>query len=47
MMLAQAILKRKFPSVDKLLKKAFEKNKPCGLFLEFYGILHMLCATSD
>ena len=40
--LAQSILKRKFPSIDKPLqkkapeKKAFEKHKPRGLFLEFY-----------
>ena len=34
--LAQSILKRKFPSVDKPLKKAFEKYKPRGVFLEFY-----------
>ena len=37
--LAQLILKRKFPSVDKPLKKAFEKHKLQGLFSEFYGIL--------
>ena len=47
--LAQSILKRKFPSVDKPLriqalpkispsKRAFEKYNPRGLFLEFYGI---------
>ena len=29
--LAQLILKRKFPSVDKPLKKAFEKHKLQGL----------------
>ena len=44
--LAQSILKRKFPSVDKARappkispsKRAFEKYKPRGLFSEFYGI---------
>ena len=47
--LAQSILKRKFPSLDKPLriqaspkispsKRAFEKYKPRGLFSEFYGI---------
>ena len=36
--LVQSILKRKFPSVDKPLKRAFEKYKPRGLFSEFYGI---------
>ena len=47
--LAQSILKRKFPSVDKPLriyappkkspsKRAFENYKPRGLFSEFYGI---------
>ena len=49
-MLAQSILKRKFPSVDKPLrikappkvspsKRAFEKYKPRGLFSEFYRTL--------
>ena len=49
MRLAQSILKRKFPSVDKPLRmqappkislseRAFEKYKPRGLFSEFYGI---------
>ena len=48
--LAQSNLKRKFPSVHKPLrikappkispsKRAFEKYKPRGLFLEFYGII--------
>ena len=37
--LAQSILKRNFPFVDKPLKRAFEKCKPRGLFSEFYGIL--------
>ena len=47
--LAQSILKRKSPSVDKPLrtlaplkispsKRAFEKYKPRGLFSEFYGM---------
>ena len=47
--LAQSILRRKFPSVDKALrifappkislsKRAFEKYKPRRLFSEFYGI---------
>ena len=51
--LAQSILKRHFPSVDKLLrilasqkispsKRAFEKYKPQGLFSEFYGMLFKL-----
>ena len=31
------MLKRKFFSVDKPLKRAFEKYKPRGLFQEFYG----------
>ena len=35
--LAHSTLKRKFPSVRKPLEKAFEKYKPQGLFLEFYG----------
>ena len=43
--LAQSILKRKFPSVGKPLRKplqkqskrAFEKYKPHGIFSEFYG----------
>ena len=36
--LAQSILKRKFPSVDKPLKKGpLKKYKPQGLFSEFYG----------
>ena len=37
MSLAQLILKRKFSSADKPLKKGHWKNKPRGLFLEFYG----------
>ena len=47
--LAQLILKRQFPSIDKPLrikappkispsKRVFEKYKPQGLFSEFYGI---------
>ena len=37
--LAQSILKRKFPSIlISPSKRAFEKYKPRGLFLEFYGI---------
>ena len=40
MRLAQLILKRKFPSVDKpLQKKASQKYKPRDLFSEFYGSL--------
>ena len=51
MRLAQSILKRNFPSVDKPLriykappkispsKGAFEKYKPWGLFLEFYVVI--------
>ena len=41
--LPQSILKRKFPTVHKpannkpLIKRAFEKYKPWGLFSEFYG----------
>ena len=42
--LAQSILKRKFPSVDKPLQKSFEKYKPRGLFSEFYGVLYFLVA---
>ena len=52
MPLAQSILKRKFPFVDKPLriqapskispsKRALEKYKPRGLFSEFYDILRL------
>ena len=34
--LAQSTLKHKFPSVSPS-QRAFEKYKPQGLFLEFYG----------
>ena len=55
--LAQSILKRKFPSVDKPLrikappkispsKRAFEKYKSRDLFLEFYGILIIVILLS-
>ena len=55
--LAQLILKRKFPSVDKLLrilappkispsKRPFEKYRPRGLFSEFYGINNDNASTS-
>ena len=48
--LAQSIVKRKFPSVDKPLRiwappkispsrRTFEKYKPRGLYSEFYGII--------
>ena len=42
--LAQSMMRRKFPSVDKPptkinpWKRAFEKYKSLGLFSEFYGI---------
>ena len=47
--LAQSILKRKYPSVDKpLQKRAFEKYKPRGLFLEFYSRLdHGECTIKE
>ena len=35
--LAQSTLKRKFPLYISPSKRAFEKYKPQGLFLEFYG----------
>ena len=38
MRLAQSILKRKFPSVDKPLKKGLWKMEAPGLFSEFYAI---------
>ena len=37
--LAQSILKRKFLSADKPLRKDLWKYKAWGLFWEFYGIL--------